>query len=238
VCSSDLSEEATGAQQEYSRFGLNWEQFEYNLDYFLKNTIGTRLVFMSAFNIFSLPTFVPFLNYVLSLKKKYCTSHFGQWIEESGVNTNGITEYNNFEPVGEHGWRNRVGIDTPYVRSPKFLDVNNISMEIIEKYLLPATNFMYQNLQAEEWDIVPGFETREAAKLKRIFVDVLCAVKDARNSDETSTNGNTAVNRANFYRYVNEYDIRRDTNFLETFPEYIEFYNLCKLEHLKLYHYV
>jgi hypothetical protein len=35
-------------------------------------------------------------------------------------------------------------------------------------------------------------------------------------------------NRFNFYKFVNEHDKRRGTNFLETFPEYKEFYDSCK----------
>lgn len=229
------SAEGLGPQQEYARFGMDWAQFEQNIDYFLSNTRSTRVAFMSAFNIFSLPTFVEFLQYVLNLKKKYCTSHFGKWVHDSGVDTSGILKYNNYSEQSDTGWRNRVGIDTPYVRFPKFLDVNTASMELINKYLLPATNFMYQNLQAEEWDVNPGFETREAAKLRRIFVDVVCAVKDARNTDETTSNWNIAKNRAHFYTFVNEYDRRRNTNFLETFPEYNEFYKICELEHNKMY---
>ena len=34
--------------------------------------------------------------------------------------------------------------------------------------------------------------------------------------------------RKNFYNYVNEYDVRRGTNFLNTFPELENFYKLCK----------
>jgi len=30
-----------------------------------------------------------------------------------------------------------------------------------------------------------------------------------------------------FYNWFNEYDRRRNTNFLETFPEYEDFYNWC-----------
>lgn len=230
------SAEAIGAQQEYSRFGMNWEQFEYNIDYFLSNTSCTRVAFMAAFNIFSLPTFTKLLKYVLMLKRKYCTSHFGKWIYDSGCDVSGLLESKIYTlNTSEKEWRNRVGIDTPYVRFPKFLDVNIATMELINKYLLPATNFMYQNLQAEEWDIVPGFETREAAKLKRIFVDVLCSVKDSRNDDETTTHWEMSRNRANFYIFVKEYDRRRNTNFLETFPEYNEFFQICELEYNKAY---
>ena len=34
--------------------------------------------------------------------------------------------------------------------------------------------------------------------------------------------------RASFYKWFKQYDERRKVNFLETFPEYKEFYNMCK----------
>ena len=37
--------------------------------------------------------------------------------------------------------------------------------------------------------------------------------------------------RRNFIQFINAYDIRRNKNFAETFPEYIEFYNNCRSEH-------
>ena len=36
------------------------------------------------------------------------------------------------------------------------------------------------------------------------------------------------VDRVDFVKYVNEYDRRKGTNFLKTFPEYAKFYQRCK----------
>ncbi len=65
-----VSAEAKGKQQEYNRHGMNWQLFVDNVEYFLENTNG-RLSFMSAFNILSVPTFLPFLKYVSSLKGRF-----------------------------------------------------------------------------------------------------------------------------------------------------------------------
>ena len=54
------SAESTGIQAEYSRDGMDWYQFTYNIEYFARNT-RSKISFMSAFNIFSLPTFKDFL---------------------------------------------------------------------------------------------------------------------------------------------------------------------------------
>ncbi len=34
--------------------------------------------------------------------------------------------------------------------------------------------------------------------------------------------------RKDFYNWFTEYDKRRDVKFLDTFPEYTDFWNLCK----------
>jgi len=39
--------------------------------------------------------------------------------------------------------------------------------------------------------------------------------------------------RAHFFRYFSKYDEVRNTNFLETFPEYEDFYKLCEKENIK-----
>ena len=42
------------------------------------------------------------------------------------------------------------------------------------------------------------------------------------------------LNRLDFYSFVNEYDRRKGSNFLEIFPEYSEFYTVCKKTKLLL----
>lgn len=233
------SAESVGKQAEYSRFGMNWEDFQYNIDYFLKNTEGTRVGFMAAFNILSLPTFIDFLKYILNLKRTYNKSGFYSWLEECGLDTEGIIPYGDGkryidrenDKIGNNA--NRVGVDIPYVRNPDFLDCKIASIELIEKYLLPATEFMFRNQSAADWDSMIGFENWEAAKLKRILVDVLCKIKNNRNPDETSTDESIAKCRVKFIDFVNEYDNRRNTNFLDSFPEFSNFVELCKMEKIK-----
>ena len=65
-----VSAEGKGAQQEYNRHGMNWTMFANNVKYYLKQTTGS-CVFMSAFNVLSIPTFLPFLEYVARLKGGY-----------------------------------------------------------------------------------------------------------------------------------------------------------------------
>ncbi len=227
------SAESVGSQAEYSRYGMNWEEFKKNIEYFLENTTGTRVGFMAAFNILSLPTFKEFLEYVLHLKQTYNKSGFYSWLEECGIESGGIPygtgkKYQDRDTTGQAA--SRVGVDIPYVRNPDFLDCNIATLELVEKYFLPATEYMFRNLCSPDWDSIIGFESWEAAKLKRILVDVLCQIKGAINEDGTTTNYNIAIKRVKFLDFVTEYDKRRNLDFATTFPEFSQFLNVCRLE--------
>ena len=39
--------------------------------------------------------------------------------------------------------------------------------------------------------------------------------------------------KENFYRFFSEYDKRRDINFLETFPEFTDFWEECRTEYIQ-----
>jgi len=239
------SAENSNIAAEYTRTGMDWELFKSNIDYFMENTYNTRLTFMAAFNILSITTFKDFLEYVLFLKRRYNKNGMYKWLNESGMDTNtslqyGLSTYripympNLIDRDSKSEIGNRVGVDIPYVRAPEFLDANIASMEMLQEYLLPAVDFMYKNLANNEWHGLLGFESLEALKLKRIFVDALIAVKDARNHDETTTRQDIAKQRARFYEFIIEYDKRRGTDFTKSLPEMTSFYNVCKLEYQKL----
>jgi len=183
------SAESTGIQAEYSRDGMDWHQFTDNVEYFARNT-RSKVSFMSAFNIFSLPTFKDFLIWVLHLKATYS---------------------------GENRWNQRILIDIPYVRNPAFLDIKIANPQIVDDYLRPALTFMEQNTDPR------GFKTVETEKLKRIVEDV-----DHRfnNKDKFWKEQQEAQNM--FFKFILQYDRRRQRNFLNTFPEYEGFFEIIK----------
>ena len=88
-----------------------------------------------------------------------------------------------------------------------------------------AKDLVYKQTQLAEYYATPDFSTRlvgysdiEIQKLKRIY-DWMLAPKDLND---------LITNRQDFYRFFNEHDKRRGTNFVETFPEMEDFYNQCK----------
>jgi len=230
-----LSAESVEGQAEYSRDGMNWNMLKENLTYFLGNTTDTRVTFMAAFNLFSLPTFLDFLEYVLSLKKTYNKHHIFQQLDQSGVNLDntvnlGLTKYKTSGYTNTHRSYNRIGIDIPYVRHPEFLDVALSTKELVAEFLLPSVNFMYANA-ADEWNGNTGFLSNESLKLKRILLDVMtaCDLHPTDIKTKKITHG-----RSSFYQFVNEYDRRRGKDFLNTFPEMTNFYATCKAAYEEL----
>ena len=122
----------------------------------------------------------------------------------------------------------RVGIDIAYVRYPDFLDVGTVATEeLVIDYLIPALDFMYRNNENTDWTKFQGFTDQETAKLKRIVEGLAFQL---RRNDQEWTN-KVQLSRARFYSFVNEYDKRRDKNFLKTFPEMQNFYDVCKEAH-------
>ena len=130
--------------------------------------------------------------------------------------------------------RNRVIIDTPYLRHPSFLDANIITMDMVEQYLIPSMDFVFDNVGTGDWKANKGFDDWEAVKMRRNLVGIVQKAK-AHEGDNLTILNSIRINRARFYDFVNEYDRRRNTNFVEIFPEYTDFYELCKQEH-KIYY--
>jgi hypothetical protein len=110
----------------------------------------------------------------------------------------------------------RVWFDTPVLRTPSWQ-----SMQILpESYVMKLNtlrNWMEGNLETEG-DLYHGFKDYEVKRLER---DI--AWMQESLSDEYKTQ-----QKADFYRFFSESDKRHSTNFLETFPEMINWWNECK----------
>lgn len=173
-----VSAESKGKQAEYSRHGMNWELFHTNLNQYLKQT-NSRLVFMSAFNILSFPTFLAFLEYVNKLKIKY---------------------------------PQKVKLSIPYVRNPRFLDAMIATQELVDKHLIPCLEFMEEN-----------FEEYETKDLRRIVQDLQNRLSKPQEFEQISNEA-----RKMFFEFIKQYDKRRGTNFVDTFPQLYNFLKVCK----------
>jgi organic radical activating enzyme len=219
------SAEATGEQCNYIRDGMDWNKFTHNVKYFLDNTKDTRVTFMSAFNLLSAPTFKTFLEYVFALKQEYNSCNIQYWIKDET-----LIDLGKFEtvtnPQSERPTKKsfeRVGIDTPYVRHPEFLDARNLTKDIVEDYLVPALDYMIAHAVFPGWNDNIAFTANEIDKFKRIVFDLMIHVR-YNDSPERKRD------RKRFYQWVIENSRRRNKDFVSVFPELKGFVEFCKKE--------
>ena len=121
----------------------------------------------------------------------------------------------------QYGWydhlkEHRIRFDTPYLKEPLQYDMNILPKEEFMPYMYEALEFIKQNIDNTASD---KFTDLEYEKFRRV-VDYM---ETTHYSDDKLKEG-----RTDFHRWFTEFDRRRGTNFLETFPEYKKFYLDCK----------
>tara|TARA_B110000503_G_scaffold122005_1_gene186129 strand:- start:286 stop:1038 length:753 start_codon:yes stop_codon:yes gene_type:complete len=104
----------------------------------------------------------------------------------------------------------RIWFDTPLLRTPEWQSIQ-ILPKSYQQCLWDCINFMTDNL-----DEMHGFKDYEVLKMRR----------DLQWMQEGTSD--TERKQADFYRFFNEHDRRRGTNFIETFPEMAEFWSTCE----------
>lgn len=171
------SAESVGEPAEYSRYGMDWQQFTKNIDIFYNNTPpDTQLFFMTTVNVFSVSTFDKFLYFISDLRKKHRSSK-------------------------EH---NKAGFNIAYLRWPHHQCITNLDDEQKEKFtqrLLEAVKVLRPN------------ELNESS-LYLEEVDQIHRLINFMNSETANQK-----EQANFTKFFDEYDKRRNLNLLSVFPE-------------------
>jgi len=112
----------------------------------------------------------------------------------------------------------RVWFDTPLLRTPTWQSLQ-ILPEVYVGVLERVADWMELNLETAD-NPFQGFKDYEVQRMRR-DIDWM---KEGRNLDQDYVK----LQRADFYRFFNEHDKRRQTDFLTTFPEMKEFWNECK----------
>jgi organic radical activating enzyme len=111
-----------------------------------------------------------------------------------------------------------VYIDIPYLNYPSHQVVGLLSEEFINNIQVQI-NFMKDNINKDESNRM-GFVISEVEKLQRVLTVFESKIKNGYPEKEQF--------RKDFVKFVDEHDRRRGTNFKNTFPELVEFYNACK----------
>jgi len=110
-------------------------------------------------------------------------------------------------------WVSAIQLDTAYLRWPSHLSVQILDDEHKELILKSAEKALYYGIKTYKHDNY-GFSNVEIQKIKRIY-DYAVGV---------SVMFDVEKNRKDFIKFVDQYDERRGTNFVETFPQLKEFY--------------
>ena len=108
----------------------------------------------------------------------------------------------------------RIFFDTPFLRHPAWMSLQILPKEYFH-YMDYLVGLMENNIENENYI---GFRDFQIARMRR--------VRDWMNQGLEEKDLLAA--QANHFLFFNEHDRRRGTNYLEVFPEYVEFWNLCK----------
>jgi pyruvate-formate lyase-activating enzyme len=112
--------------------------------------------------------------------------------------------------------KHRIRFDTPHLKEPLQYDMNILPKQEFMPYMHSTLEYIKLNIDDSQYD---KFSEMEYEKFRRV-VDYM---ENTTYSDQRLAEG-----MKDFYNWFNEYDIRRGTDFLETFPEYKNFYDMCK----------
>lgn len=108
----------------------------------------------------------------------------------------------------------RVWFDTPVLRQPAWQSLQTLP-ESYAQQLEAAKEYMQQNATTNA-NPLHGFKDYEIARLDRD----IAWMRAAQHNDHNQA-------KADFYRFFNEHDRRRKTNFLQAFPEMKTYWEEC-----------
>jgi len=115
----------------------------------------------------------------------------------------------------------KVQFMTNYLRYPEFLAITLLDDETKDKFKSDVEKLIEERKFGKWKDTEYGYLTNEQVDQLNRLVDHMY-----KNTFEDEEKLKTI--RRDFYSFIVEYDKRRNTNFLETFPELEKFYKLCQ----------
>ena len=116
---------------------------------------------------------------------------------------------------------NKVQFMTNYLRYPEFLAITILDDETKDKFKKDVEEL----IEERRWGV---WNKTEHGYLTNEQIDQLQRLIDHMYENKSSDENTLNTIRRDFYSFVNEYDKRRGTNFVETFPELEKFYKLCQ----------
>jgi hypothetical protein len=217
-----VSLDGYGEQAEYMRTGLEFERMLNNVRTFLRETKYSTVSFINTFNIMSIPSLHKFLEMVLELRTEFGGRSQVEF-EISPDQTETEKENNIVHKVYTQKKYQRVFFDIPILRYPPWFNIQNAGEHGISE-VERCLKYMEDNVQGDDYlETFEGFKPYEILKIKRD----LAIMKESLPQDQL------LLNKKNFYMFITEYDRRRQTNFMETFPELKSYWRECIKAHTK-----
>jgi hypothetical protein len=112
----------------------------------------------------------------------------------------------------------RILFDTPLLRVPEWQSLQILPPDFARQ-MADTADWMELNLATSAAPNY-GFSDYEVERIRR----AIAWMREGKNIDTQEI----YRRRADFYRFFNEHDLRRGTNFLKTFPEMYSWWNECK----------
>ncbi len=114
------------------------------------------------------------------------------------------------------GYSRKIRFDTPYLKEPLQYDMHILPKEEFLPHFDKILEFIDNNRDEKDPTKFSDLEYERFRRVRDYFASV-------KYEDKRIHEG-----RKDFYNWFNEYDRRRKTDLLKTFPEMESFYNLCK----------
>jgi organic radical activating enzyme len=116
----------------------------------------------------------------------------------------------------DEGNQRMIRFDTPYLKEPLQYDMQILPKNEYLRYFDDILDFINKNLNEADRRKFNQLEYERFRRVRDYF-------KDVNYTQERIDEG-----MRDFYNWFNEYDKRRNTNFLQTFPDMAKFYKSCK----------
>lgn len=112
----------------------------------------------------------------------------------------------------------RIFFDLPYLRTPPWQALDVLPKGLASGHFKVCLDFMEKNKVHPDKGKYYGFSDFQINKMKRL-IDLSNKTTDKKQQD---------LNRVNFYKFFSEHDRRRQTDFINTFPELKSFWKECQ----------
>jgi organic radical activating enzyme len=211
-----ISIDSVGTHAEYIRNGLDYSTLLNNAKRFLRETDGTDISFINTFNILSIPRIKDFFQMILDLRIEF--GYDKQDVKLKGPNGYTLHDY--------YGKRLRVLFDIPYLIIPDWLSIQNAAKYPgLIKHMEDALQFMIDNKEGVHISNSHGFKDHEIEKHRRNIVWLKQGVEHVADKE-------LAKRRSSFWMYFNEIDKRRNSNFIDIFPEMVSWWEDCEKDYI------